>query len=61
MIESKKMRKRKNASCPPEFQTQTEMSRKELDVNRVKLFISFTMIIKKKKKEEKECEKEKIK
>ena len=27
MIESKRMRKRKDASCPPEFQTQTEMSR----------------------------------
>ena len=50
MIESKKMRKRKDASCPPEFQTQTEMSReKKLDVNRVKLFISFTVIIYKKK------------
>ena len=48
MIESKKMRKRKDAGCPPEFQTQTEMSRERADVNRVKLFISFTMIIKKK-------------
>ena len=60
MIESKRMRKRKNTSCLPEFQTQTEMSRKELDVNRVKLFISY-YYYKKKKKQEKECEKEKIK